>query len=67
MIPRHVQRPWLPHARRRACNTTQQVAIRRKHDLIYNQSAEIFPEAAFDAFNRGAVERFTEGDQTGVM
>jgi|EP01046_Picozoa_sp_COSAG06_P011550 hypothetical protein len=45
------------------CNATQQAAIQRKHDLIYNQSAEVFPHAAFDAFDRGGVEHFTEGDQ----
>ena len=32
------------------CNATEQGAIRRKHDLIYNQSKQVFPEAAFDAF-----------------
>lgn len=35
------------------CNNTQQTAIRRKHDLIYNQSKEVFPEASYDAFDRG--------------
>jgi hypothetical protein len=46
------------------CNASQQVAIQRKHDLIWQQAADIFPGAAFDAFDRGGVERFTEGDQT---